>query len=91
MYSLFVLQSNEMLLPQQKDKRNIQPFAPGDFRMFGTFKFPGFPILALNITEGDFEEFIDFQQIPLHGSGVKKLKINELRLFGADSTIIFST
>jgi len=29
---------------------------------------------------GDFEEFIDFQRIPLQGSGVRKLKINELRL-----------
>jgi hypothetical protein len=34
--------------------------------------------------EGDFEEFIDFQRIPLQGSGVRKLKINELRLFGVD-------
>ena len=32
--------------------------------------------------EGDFEKFIDFQRIPLQGVGVKKLKINKLRLFG---------
>jgi hypothetical protein len=34
-------------------------------------KTPEFP-------EGEFEEFIDFQRIPLQGSGVRKLKINEL-------------
>jgi hypothetical protein len=30
--------------------------------------------------KGDFEKFIDFQRVPLQGLGVRKLKINELRL-----------
>jgi hypothetical protein len=35
-------------------------------------------------SEGDFEEFIDFQRIPFQGIGVRKLKINEFRLFGVE-------
>jgi len=41
----------------------------------------------LNPLKGDFEEFVDFQRVPLQGSGVTKLKINKLGLFGADSII----
>jgi len=37
--------------------------------------------------KGDIEEFIDFQRIPLQGSGVKELKINELLLFGVGSLL----
>ena len=40
------------------------------------------------LAKGDFEEFIDFQRVPLQGSGVRKLKINEFELFGVKSWII---